>query len=229
LSECMFDKSAMWESRAYVLARNTNTWDLLNHLEINRAMKLDSSLAVPVLDTVIARAVEYDDDVTRDAARLVLARKFIDLSDFPGAMDVLSQLSAVNFGDDMIKVITYLVLRTETLIELGDLVEARSIATALTRLEPQCEFEEGIAEAFWQLSTIEFDTNGPTAEWLRLAHSSIAHLAHTRNYPLLRERLDALQGKTRDSAATLAAPIATVDDLLADIRKEHAGFGEEAA
>lgn len=229
LSECMFDKSAMWESRAYVLARNTNTWDLLNHLEINRAMKSDAALAIPVLDTVIARAVEYDDDVTRDAARLVLARKNIDLSDFPAAMDVLSRLSAVNFGDDMMKVITYLVLRAETLIELGDLVEARSIATALTRLEPQCDFEEGISEAFWQLATIEFDTNGPTAEWLRLAHSSIAHLAHTGNYPLLRERLDALQGKTRDSAAALAAPIATVDDLLADIRSEHAGFGEEAA
>ncbi|MFM2411731.1 MAG: hypothetical protein RLZZ587_64 [Actinomycetota bacterium] len=229
LSECMTDKADSWESRAYTLARNTNAWDLLNHLEINRAMKTDAMFAVPVLDTVVARAVEYDDDVTRDAARLVLARKYMELGDFSGAMDILSRISAANFGDDMIKVITYLVLRVDALIETGDLVEARAIATTLTRLDPRPEFVSGIAEGFWQLSLIENQTNGQSLEWERLAHACIAHLARVGDYELLAKRADLLRVNIAESGQKFRSSIETVDDLLADIHSESTGFGEAAA
>lgn len=229
LSECDLAKSESWESRAYILARNTNTWDLLNHLEINRAMKTPPMLAIPVLDTVVSRAVEYDDDVTRDAARLVLARKYMELGDFGGAMDVLSRISAANFGDDMIKVITYLVLRVDALIETGDLVEARAIATTLTRLDPRREFLSGIAEGFWQLSLIENQTNGQSLEWERLAHSSIAYLARVGEYDLLAKRVELLRANVAENGQTFRRSLETVDDLLADIRSESTGFGEAAA
>lgn len=229
LSECDVAKSESWESRAYILARNTNTWDLLNHLEINRAMKTEPMLAVPVLDTVVSRAIDYDDDVTRDAARLVLARKFMELGDFGSAMDLLSRISAANFGDDMIKVITYLVLRVDALIETGDLVEARAIATTLTRLDPRPEFLAGIAEGFWQLSLIENQTNGQSLEWERLAHSSVAYLARAHEYGLLAQRAELLRANVVENGHTFRPTIATVDDLLADIRNESNGFGEAAA
>lgn len=229
LSECDLGKSESWESRAYILARNTNTWDLLNHLEINRAMKTPAMLAIPVLDTVVSRAEEYDDDVTRDAARLVLARKYMELGDFAGAMDVLSRISAANFGDDMIKVITYLVLRVDALIETGDLVEARAIATTLTRLDPRPEFVSGIAEGFWQLSLIENQTNGQSLEWERLAHASIAHLARVGEYELLAKRADLLRVNITEAGLKFRQSIDTVDALLEDIRRESGSFGEAAA
>ncbi|MFM6968259.1 MAG: hypothetical protein ACKOWN_04950 [Microbacteriaceae bacterium] len=229
LAECGHEKSESWESRAYVLARNTNTWDLLNHLEINRAMRTDAMLAIPVLDTVISRAVEYDDDDSRDAARLVLARKYLELGDFPAAMGVLEKISAVNFGDDMVKVITYFVLRAETLLELGDLVEARSIATTLTRLDSRREFLAGIAEGFWQLALIEFATNGSTREWEHLAHSSIAHLARAEEFELLSARAQLLQMAPVDDVNPFSKSIDTVEDLIADIRDEQDPFATAAA
>lgn len=229
LSECGTESAASWESRAYILARNTNTWDLLNHLEINRAMQTEPILAIPVLDSVIARAIDYDDDVTRDAARLVLARKFMELGDFGGAMDALSHISAANFGDDMIKVITFLVLRVDALIETGDLVEARAIATTLTRLDPRPEFVSGIAEGFWQLSLIENQTNGQSLEWERLAHASIAHLARIGEFDLLRKRVELLRVNMVENGLKFRPTIDTVDALLEDIRRESGSFGEAAA
>lgn len=228
LAECDHANAASWESRAYVLARNTNTWDLLNHLEINRAMGAEPQLAIPVLDTVVARAIEYDDDVTRDAARIVLARKYLDLADYRAAKEILDRVSAANFGDNMLKVITYLVLRADTLIELGQVVEARSIASTLTRIDPRPEFVDGIAEGYWQLAIIELDANGPTSEWQRHAHSSIAYLARGGNFALLRERAEALHGTIRANAPTDTPPITTVDDLLVDIRLENDGFSDAA-
>jgi len=229
LAECGGPEATTWESRAYVLARNTNTWDLLNHLEINRAMLAEPQLAIPVLDTVVARAIEYDDDVTRDGARLVLARKFTDMGDYRAAMDILNRMSTANFGDDMIKVITYLVLRVDALIETGDLVEARAIATTLTRLDPRPEFLAGIAEGFWQLSLIENQTNGQSLEWERLAHSSVAYLARAHEYGLLAQRAELLRANVVENGHAFRPTIATVDDLLADIRNESNGFGEAAA
>ena len=228
LAECGHVKSESWESRAYVLARNTNTWDLLNHLEINRAMRTEPMLAIPVLDTVIARAVDYDDDDSRDAARLVLARKYMELGDFPGAKSVLDHVSAVNFGDDMVKVITYLVLRTDALVEMGDLVEARAIATTLTRLDPRREFLAGIAEGYWQLGLIEFATNGASREWEHLCNSSIAHLARAGEYDLLTARVELLQMAPADADSPLTKSISTVEELIDDIRDEQDPFSDKS-
>lgn len=229
LAECGGPEATTWESRAYVLARNTNTWDLLNHLEINRAMLAEPQLAIPVLDTVVARAIEYDDDVTRDGARLVLARKFTDMGDYRAAMDILNRMSTGNFGDDMVKAISYLVLRAECLIELGEAIEAAAISTTLTRLEPRREFTDGIAEGYWQLSIIELDANGPTREWQRLAQASVAFLAQGDNISLLRERATSLHGRVPTTEDGDARPIGSVDELLADIRREQDGLGAQEA
>lgn len=229
LSECDSIQSESWEARAYAQAKNTNTWDLLNHLEINRAMQTEPMLAIPVLDSVIARAVEYDDDITRDAARIVLARKYMDLGDFPGAKAALGHMSAANFGDDMLKVITFMVLQADVLIEMGDLVEAQSIATTLTRLDPRREFVPGIAEGFWQLALIEFATNGATHEWERLGNACIARLARTNQPELLAERAEIISGLTNENLTPFERRITTVEEFIDDIRNEVEGFGEDAA
>lgn len=229
LAECDSIRAESWEARAYAQAKNTNTWDLLNHLEINRAMQTDPMLAIPVLDSVIARAVEYDDDITRDAARIVLARKYMDMGDFPGAKTALGHISAANFGDDMLKVITFMVLQADVLIEMGDLVEARSIATTLTRLDPRREFIPGIAEGFWQLALIEFATNGATHEWERLGNASIARLARTNQPELLAERAEIISGLTDENLTPFERRITSVEEFIDDIRNEVEGFDEDAA
>ena len=229
LSECMFDESAAFEARAYVLARNTNTWDLFNHLETNRAMALAPAVAIPMLESVIERARENDDDFGRDCARLVLARKLLDSNSFTATLQMLNELSVASFGDDFTKVVTYLVLRADALIALGELVEAASIASTLTRLDRGLSFGDAIAEGYWQLAEIEMATNGATPEWERNAHSSIAFLARTRNFALLRERAQIAHNANRASGQKFQAPIETVEDLLADIANDVNGFtGEES-
>jgi hypothetical protein len=122
-----------------------------------------------------------------------------------------------------------MVLQADVLIEMGDLVEAQSIATTLTRLDPRREFVPGIAEGFWQLALIEFATNGATHEWERLGNACIARLARTNQSELLAERAEIISGLTNENLTPFERRITTVEEFIDDIRNEVEGFGEDAA
>ena len=213
-------QSEQWEKRAYTLAKNTNAWDLLNHLETNRAMAAAPEQAIALLESVLARALEYDDDCSRDQARIVMARKLLDSDRAAEALELLDIMSIANFGDDMHRTITYLVLRTDALIATGNLVEARNTASVLTHLDPRWGFVSGITEGYWQLSQIELASNGPTPEWERLANSSIAYAARGFDYTVVAQRTDVLRGIAPSLSHSYREPIITVEELIKDIERE---------
>jgi tetratricopeptide (TPR) repeat protein len=224
MSECGYDDE-LWESRAYTVAKNSNAWDLVDHIDVTRAMRAEPSAAIASLKAVIERTSERDDDVTRDEARLVLARKLCDAGLYADALEQLTILSVANFGDDAYKVLTYLVLRADALIAVGELVEARSIALALSRLDRRWEVIDAIAEGYWQLATIELAANGPNIEWERLANQSISFLALEGDFELLQERAKILSGSVVLDKQPYRESLDTIDALLADIANEAGSPG----
>jgi tetratricopeptide (TPR) repeat protein len=219
MSECGLDDE-MWESRAYTVAKNSNAFDLVDHIEVTRAMRADPATAIASLTSVIERTIERDDDVTRDEARLVLARKLCDAGRHAEAVEQLTILSVANFGDDAYKILTYLILRADALIAVGELVEARSIALALSRLDRRWEVIDAIAEGYWQLATIELAVNGPTIEWERLANQCISLLALDGDFALLQERAEILSGAVVLDNQPYRGSLDTIDALIADIANE---------
>lgn len=219
MSECGYDDE-MWESRAYTVAKNSNAFDLVDHIEVTRAMRADPHTAIAVLTSVIERTIERDDDMTRDEARLVLARKLCDAGRHAEAVEQLTILSVANFGDDAYKILTYLILRADALIAVGELVEARSIALSLSRLDRRWEVIDAIAEGHWQLATIELAANGPTIEWERLANQCISLLALDGDFALLQERAEILSGAVVLDNQPYRGSLDTIDALIADIANE---------
>ena len=219
MSECGFDDE-VWESRAHMVAKNSNALDLVDHIEVTRAMRADPNVAISSLTSVIERTIERDDDVTRDEARLVLARKLCDAGRHAEAVEQLTILSVANFGDDAYKILTYLILRADALIAVGELVEARSIALALSRLDRRWEVLDAIAEGYWQLATIEIAANGPTREWELLASQCISLLALDGDFDLLQERAEVLIGAVVFDDQPYRGSLDTIDALIADIANE---------
>jgi tetratricopeptide (TPR) repeat protein len=223
MSEVDLEEPEKWEKRAYTLARNTNAMDLLAHLETNRAMKADPAVAIPVLSTIIENAIASDDDDTRDRARLVLARKYLDIEDFASALRTIDTLSVTNFGDNLRLVLTFLVLRADALIGTKQFVEAGAIATSLTKLDPKWDNAQAIAEGYWQLAQIELDSNGPTLEWERLANFSVASSASASDFRLALLRTESLHNSQPNYYGVYRERIETVDELIKDIERD---FGE---
>jgi hypothetical protein len=203
-----------------MVAKNSNALDLVDHIEVTRAMRADPNVAISSLTSVIERTIERDDDVTRDEARLVLARKLCDAGRHAEAVEQLTILSVANFGDDAYKILTYLILRADALIAVGELVEARSIALALSRLDRRWEVLDAIAEGYWQLATIEIAANGPTREWELLASQCISLLALDGDFDLLQERAEVLIGAVVFDDQPYRGSLDTIDALIADIANE---------
>lgn len=221
LSETDHANSASWEARAYSIAKNLKATDLINHLEINRAMGQPPMLAIPVLDTMIGATTDLIDDDTINRARLVLARKYLDDGNPAKAFEALSYLTAEEFGDDMALVLTFEVLQADALIANGEFSKAWAIAASLSRLDCTVDLVSAVAEGHWQRARIELETRGPTREWERLAHASIAYSARAHDYDLVDERTQVLAGVSPSESASYREPITTVEALIEDIQNEN--------
>lgn len=220
LSETDHANSATWESRAYSIAKNLKATDLINHLEINRAMAQPPKVAIPVLDTLVGAVTDFEDDEVINRAKLALARKHLDDGNAAKAVEALSYLTAEHFGDDMNLVLTFEVLSADAMIANGEFSKAYAIAASLSRLDRTVELVSAVAEGYWQRARIELETRGPTREWERLAHASIAYSARAHDYDLVDERTQVLQGVSPSESASYRAPINTVEALLDDIQNE---------
>lgn len=220
LSETDRANSATWESRAYSIAKNLKATDLISHLEINRAMTQPPMIAIPVLDTMIGAVTEFDDDEIISRAKLVLARKHLDDNNPAKALEALSYLTAEHFGDDMNLVLTFEVLSADAMIANGEFSKAYAIAASLSRLDRTVELVSAVAEGYWQRARIELETRGPTREWERLAHASIAYSARAHDYDLVDERTQVLEGVTPSESASYREPLNTVEAFLDDIQNE---------
>ena len=221
LSETDHANSASWEARAYSIAKNLKATDLIDHLEINRAMAQPPMLAIPVLDTIVGAVTDLVDEDIINRAKLALARKHLDDDNPAKALEALSNLTADHFGDDMGMVLTFEVLSADAMIANGQFSKAQAIAASLSRLDPTVELVSAVAEGYWQRARIELETRGPTREWERLAHASIAYSVRAHDFDLVVDRSQVLAGVSPSESASYREPITTVEALLEDIQNEN--------